>query len=583
MERTRLLLTSVFKPYGVKDEYAEDTGMQMELLNNQITRGQGVHSPRQSYWSFPLYLLAENVSVPVTVLDFPSWDEFTAELKKGYTHVGITFIVPNVLKVRRMASHIRERYPQTRIILGGYGTGIPDLSEIVSHDASCRGEGVRWLREYFGEDASRPVRHPVLHGPAYEYLYGYRSRPSGGILLPGVGCENGCAFCITSRQFGKRYVPLLPTGRDIFEACMEMRQEIHVSGFAVMDENFLKNPDRARELLDLMTEHSRPFVFDIFSSAEVIGKVGVDFLVRLGVRMIWIGVESRSSVFEKTQGIDIANLIEQLRSKGIVVNASAMLFQDHHDRESLHDDIEWVIGLKSDLVQFMNYTPLPTTRLYEEMKANGRLKNIHYRHVHGQGELAQHHPHFPLARDHHAFLKGAFRKKYLADGPGVLNMAHTIIRGYSAALNDYQVRMEESLAWNPRSLRYEKVPESQADGFMLLRIGKMRRMAKNIRPILPAALVYSPNSASRKKAREVMRMYRDVLGKPSLRDRLASAVLVCTGFVELVRILSCRAVGREGIVRQPPSRRQEYPDRRARAKEPAACHATRGPDARLAP
>ncbi|MEZ4566460.1 MAG: hypothetical protein R2860_05655 [Desulfobacterales bacterium] len=70
-----------------KDEYAEALGMQMELLNNQITREQGV-PPRQSYWSFGLYLLAANIRVPTTVLDFPAWRNFTEELKKeGYTHV----------------------------------------------------------------------------------------------------------------------------------------------------------------------------------------------------------------------------------------------------------------------------------------------------------------------------------------------------------------------------------------------------------------------------------------------------------------------------------------------------------------
>lgn len=68
----KLLLTSVFGPYGKADGYAEGIGMQMELLNNQITREQGVHSPRINYWSYCLYLLAENISVPTTVLDFPS-------------------------------------------------------------------------------------------------------------------------------------------------------------------------------------------------------------------------------------------------------------------------------------------------------------------------------------------------------------------------------------------------------------------------------------------------------------------------------------------------------------------------------
>src|SRR4030043_1618510 len=116
MNPIRLLLVSVFGPFGVRDDYAEGTGMQMELLNNQITRMQGVHSPRQSYWTFPLYLLAENISVETTVLDFPTWSDFKRELKKGYTHGGINFIVPNVLKAQRMAKYIRENYPEIKII-----------------------------------------------------------------------------------------------------------------------------------------------------------------------------------------------------------------------------------------------------------------------------------------------------------------------------------------------------------------------------------------------------------------------------------------------------------------------------------
>ena len=78
----RLLLAAVFGPYGVKDEYAEALGMQMELLNNQITREQGVHSPRQSYWSFGLYLLAANIRVPTTVLDFPFLGGFYPRAEK---------------------------------------------------------------------------------------------------------------------------------------------------------------------------------------------------------------------------------------------------------------------------------------------------------------------------------------------------------------------------------------------------------------------------------------------------------------------------------------------------------------------
>lgn len=558
MPQQKLLLTSVFGPYGVKDEWGEDLGCQMELLNNQITRGQGIHSPRQSYWSFGLYLMAENLSVPTMILDFPEWADFTAELKKGYTHVGISFIVPNVLKAKRMAEHIRAEHPGMKIILGGYGSILPDLDRLVPHDEVCHGEGVRWLRRYFGEDENAPLKHPALIGPAFETLYGYATTPRGAILMPGLGCENGCDFCITSHKFEKCYVPLLNTGSEVFEACRRAEREKKATGFSVMDENFLKRPRRARELLAEMEANGKPYVFDLFSSAETIKQLGVDFLVRLGVRMVWIGVESKSNTHAKTAGIDLAALISELQDKGIIVQASMILFQHHHDEKSIQEDIDWVIGLDSSLTQFMNYTALPGTALYQKVKSENRLRNVPYRHQHGQGELVFDHPNFPDPKDHARILLEAFKRKYEKGGPGVLNMALTAIRGVKRARGDYRMRQEAGLAWNPETLRYEPSERPAPDRFMKQRLLMMTRMAAIMRPALWAAWVYAPNDAARRKARTAMRLYREVLGPPKGRDIAAAAGLVATGAVEYARLLYSRLRGRESIVRQPPCRRTEY-------------------------
>jgi len=554
----KLLLTGVFGPYGVKNRYAEALGMQMELLNNQITRMQGVHSPRQSYWTFPLYLMAENISVDTTVLDFPRWNDFKNELKKGYTHVGINFILPNALKAKRMAEYIREKYPRTKIILGGYGAVIPGIENLMPFDALCKGEGVHWLRRYFGNRIDVPIKHPVIHGPAYEKIYGYSGKPKGSILMPGVGCENACKFCATSHQFEKKYFSLLSGGRDVFEACRQSEEKLGSTGFSIMDENFLKHPERARELLQFMTEHKKPYVFDIFSSAEVIKKMGVDFLVRLGVRMIWVGVESKYSSHDKTKGINVKSLVDELRSKGIIVNASTILFLDHHNEETIREEIDWVISLNSDLIQFMNYTPLPSTTLHNDLKADGRLKRLECRHIHGAGELAFEHPHFKDRKVHVSYLKNAFKKKYVTDGPGIVNMAITAVQGLEKARFEYRERQEAGMAWNPETLQYEKNNCPDKDEFMILRIRKMERIAMNIRPILLPAFVFGPNRNARKKVRETAVLYRKVLGPPGFKVLLMSSALVVTGVVEQVRLWINRLMGRESIVYNPRSKVTEY-------------------------
>lgn len=376
-ENRKILLTGVFGPFGVKDEWAEGVGMQMELLNNQITREQGIHSPRQFYYTLALYFLAENISVPSTVLDFPLWEDFKEAVDSGhYTHVGINFIVPNVEKAARMARYVRQTKPHMKILLGGYGTGIPDLQEHVPHDAACRGEGISWIRRYFGDDPHAEIVHPMLQNPIEQRLYGYKTVPRSSVLVPGLGCRNGCEFCVTSHSFDKRYIPLLKTGQEIFDCCMEAYESRKASGFTIMDENFLKEPQRARELLALMEEHRTPFVFEIFSSAETINEVGIEFLVRLGVKMVWVGVESRRWAHQKTAGLDLKEMVRELQSKGISVNTSAILFLDHHTPEEMEEDVKWVLDMGADLTQFMNYTPLPGTALTKRLQRSGQYRDL---------------------------------------------------------------------------------------------------------------------------------------------------------------------------------------------------------------
>jgi hypothetical protein len=274
--------------------------------------------------------------------------------------------------------------------------------------------------------------------------------------------------------------------------------------------------------------------------------------------MIWIGVESKANVFAKTNGIDLHALITELQSKGIVVQASSMLFQEHHDRRSIAEDIDWVIGLGSDLVQFMNYTPLPTTRAYQELEQQGRLKDLPYRHLHGQGELNFDHPHFKDPADHVRITRDAFRKKYETDGPGVLNMAMTAVRGYLCARTDMAGRQKDGMAWNPETLRYEKTENPDRDRFMKQRIRVMRRIALTYRPALLAAWAFAPNRQARRKAREVIRLYEEAFGKSKIGDHMRSVGLVATGALELARIYAAKLRGHDGIVRQPPCKRTEY-------------------------
>ena len=556
MTTKRLLLTGVFKPYGETDEYGEAL-CSMELLYNQVTREQGIHSPRSNNLSYGLYMLAENIDVPTTVLDFPSWEDFTREVDSArYSHIGISFIVPNVLKARRMAEYIRAKSPRTKIILGGHGTAIAELEQLVEHDEVCRGEGVSWLRSYLGEEPDRPIKHPILPSSVNSFIYGAPILGKAGILIPGVGCQNSCRFCATSHKFDHKYTSFLPAGRDIFNVCEESERELGVVDFGVLDENFCKEPLRARQLLDEMTREHKPYTFSIFSSADAVARLGVDFLVRLGVNFIWIGVESKAALFEKTRGVDLPGLIRDLQEHGITVLASAILLLEHHDKTTILEDIDWAIGLDADLTQFMQLSPMPGTPLHADYEAQGKIRHDYpWPRRHGQDTIWFDHPHF-TPEESSDYLREAFTKKYQTGGPGVLNMAGTAIRGYLTAKREIAERSARGVSWDPSSLRYVAQGAPASDEYMTLRLEALRQNALKFRPALATMLKYAPNEMAASKTRQTIGIYDQAFGNPGLFDRARSL------FVRGAAFLESRRVQKHGrVMRQPKLIRIEYPDR----------------------
>ena len=425
----KILLSSVFGPYGADDAYGRKENI-MELFHNQVTREQGLFSLRVHHASFGLHFIADNIDATTTVIDFPSEKRFVKEIKKGYDYVGISFIVPNFAKAKRMAALVREHAPQSRLVLGGHGTRITDVEKLIEHDHICKGEGIRWFRQLLGEDPDRPLRHPILPSASRKQVIGVPLKIDAGVLVPGLGCPNGCRFCATSHFFDKQYIPYFDSGRELFDICVQTEKTLGYKEFFVMDENFLKRAERVKELLRLMEKHNKLYRFGIFSSAETINAVGVEFLARLGVSFLWLGVESKQEVYEKNRGIDLKSMVRELRDHGISVLASGILFLEQHDARTIWEDIEYLVDLRSDLVQFMQLGPMPGTRLYDDYESKGVLrKDIPYEEWHGQHRLWFRHPNFSPEQSER-ILREAFRYDYDTQGPSLLRMCETLMRGY---------------------------------------------------------------------------------------------------------------------------------------------------------
>ncbi|MCG8450213.1 MAG: cobalamin-dependent protein [Pirellulales bacterium] len=383
-------------------------------------------------------LIQVNLNAPCTLLDFPTEERFVEELKTNeYDVIGISSIMTNLLKVRRMCKLIRRHQPNATIVVGGHIANLSVLTKYANVDHVVRGDGVRWMRRFLKEDCAQPIKHPVTRANIGSRIMGVKLRNHPGdacaTLIPSVGCPMGCNFCSTSAMFGGKgkFIEYCHTGEELFEIMCALESALAVKAFFVMDENFLIDRKRALRLLKLMEEHNKPWSMYVFSSANVLQKYTVEQLVALGISWVWMGLEGKGSQYKKLSGTDTVQYVQQLRQHGIRVLGSSIIGLEEHTPENIDQAIEHAVSHNTEFHQFMLYTPIPGTPLFAEHEANRSLKSladISIADIHGQFLFNYQHPHIKDGEETE-FLLRAFRRDFEVNGPSVVRIVRTVLHG----------------------------------------------------------------------------------------------------------------------------------------------------------
>jgi hypothetical protein len=389
--------------------------------------------------SWGLMLIQANLTAPCELLDFPTEDRFVDELKSHrYDVVGISSIMTNLQKVRRMGKLVRKLQPDAAIVVGGHIANLPELERYIEVDHVVRGDGVRWMRRYLGEELDRPIRHPVVRANIGSRIMGVSLHDHPGdacaTLIPSAGCPMGCNFCSTSAMFGGKgkFVEFYQTGDELFEVMCQLEQALKVKAFFVMDENFLLDKKRALQLLERMEQHGKPWALYVFSSANVLKKYSMEQLVALGVSWVWLGLEGKNSQYAKLAGTDTRRLVDQLHDHGIRVLGSSIIGLEDHTPDNIDEAIDYAVSHDTEFHQFMLYTPIPGTPLFAELQSKHALRSlaeVSIADIHGQLEFNYRHPHIPRGEET-GYLLRAFERDFQVNGPSVVRIVRTVLRGW---------------------------------------------------------------------------------------------------------------------------------------------------------
>jgi radical SAM superfamily enzyme YgiQ (UPF0313 family) len=328
---------------------------------------------------------------------------FDMDLVRQADLVGISVITPTAMRAYALADELRAG--GQRVVLGGpHPTHMAD--EGLEHaDYVVRGEGEEALPallralEGRGELAAVPNlswrQHDVaVHNPLDALQADLDRFPTpdlglvdgfGAMNLLGMrkiipvqtsrGCPHDCSFCSVTSTFGRRM-----RYRSIERIRDELlRYDLDESMIFFYDDNFAASPKRAREVVSMI----RSLPGKPHWSAQVRADIARDpalleEMSAAGCIQFYLGLESVNQ--ESLDGADKKQDLEQTRehirrihAAGIRVHGMFVFGFDTDTDGTLERTVAFARELALSTVQFLILTPLPGSRTYRELEAQGRL------------------------------------------------------------------------------------------------------------------------------------------------------------------------------------------------------------------
>ena len=498
----QVLLTSVCRPLGVR--YGDSPSVGYELLHEQVTRAQGLFSPRSHHTQFSLDYIAENLEAPTVVLQYPSHRELIRELRRGYDVVGVCFVLATYHRMKEVVALVRKYSPQSKIVLGGYGTVAPDEMLLPYGDHICREEGVAFMRRLLGEsEIPMPYRHPLIINRLQVFS---KQISRTGIVFGGLGCPNGCDFCCTSHFFKRKHIRLLPTGADIYQVVERYLEVDPKLSILILDEDFLLNRRRAMEFRECVLRGGKPLSIFVFGSVKALSQYTVTEILEMGIDGMWIGYEGTRSGYAKQSGRPVEELFREFREHGITILASMIVGFPYQTPEIIEQELSGLLALRPVLTQFLIYGPCPGTPFYDEVIREGKLlpevaedPELFYRRGSGFYSMVKHPSMTPEQ------IEGAQKHCYEEDfrtlGPVLYRSVDRWLEGYL-------------------KLRESPSPYLRA---------KAERIATDLRkayPVFLAGRLLGPTAQIRRWIGRLQKQVHAELGSPTLKERIESVAAV---------------------------------------------------------
>ena len=221
-----------------------------------------------------------------------------------------------------------------------------------------------------------PARHFL---PMANYFDNPGNIPEPALQMWGSrGCPYSCSYCIWPQLMdGHTYRP-----RDPAKILDEMEQVVAEYGYKSVyfdDDTFNIGKERMLDFCRQKIERANDLPWAIMARADLMDREVLTAMAKSGLKAVKYGMESAdpSLLAQVGKKLDINRAIENVRltqELGIKVHLTFMFGIPGETNETVERTVRLARELNPESVQFSILTPLPGTRIYDELLERGHLE-----------------------------------------------------------------------------------------------------------------------------------------------------------------------------------------------------------------
>jgi len=302
---------------------------------------------------------------------------------------GISVTSLELLQANRFAHLIKERFPNSKVLLGGPGTFTDEFVDWVVIDSICQGEGEITISEML-DDISNNKLKKVYKGvsvvdldkipfPNRSYLgeyqggniFAYNKNYKGSqstVILSSRGCPFKCSFCgspkFTNNTKGLRF----RSPKNLVE---EIKQVINNQGiyqFRFSDDMFTANRKRVLKICELLKELD--IVWRISCRVKPFDREMAQALFDAGCKEVSFGIESFDNdvlnvLKKQTTAEDNYRALKVCEDVGITSRVLFMIRTPGQTPKTIDRNIEWLEKVPFDILACTSFVPIPGSDIWD--------------------------------------------------------------------------------------------------------------------------------------------------------------------------------------------------------------------------